>query len=104
MFPTPVRFAGFAIAYNVSTSLFGGTAPAVNAWLIDVTGSNLFPAYSMMAACAIGGVSLLFVVETAGRSLRGTEVPGTRESERELRELDREGGAAARLGAVATDG
>lgn len=30
MFPTQVRFAGFAIAYNVSTSLFGGTAPAVN--------------------------------------------------------------------------
>jgi MHS family proline/betaine transporter-like MFS transporter len=103
MFPTPVRFAGFAIAYNVSTSLFGGTAPAVNAWLIDVTGSNLIPAYSMMAACAIGGLSLLFVVETAGHSLRGTEIPGTRESERELRELDREGGAA-RLEAAATDG
>lgn len=28
MFPTQVRFAGFAIAYNVSTSIFGGTAPA----------------------------------------------------------------------------
>jgi MHS family proline/betaine transporter-like MFS transporter len=94
MFPTPVRFAGFAIAYNVSTSLFGGTAPAVNAWLIDVTGSNLVPAYSMMAACMIGGLSLLFVVETAGHSLRGTEIPGTRESKRELRALDREGGAA----------
>ena len=33
MFPTHVRYAGFAIAYNVSTSLFGGTAPAVNDWL-----------------------------------------------------------------------
>ncbi|MEJ7756569.1 MAG: MFS transporter [Nocardioidaceae bacterium] len=30
MFPTHVRFAGLAIAYNVSTSLFGGTAPLVN--------------------------------------------------------------------------
>src|SRR5690606_22213357 len=28
MFPTHVRFAGFAISYNVATSLFGGTAPA----------------------------------------------------------------------------
>ena len=27
MFPTHVRYAGMAIAYNVSTSLFGGTAP-----------------------------------------------------------------------------
>ncbi|HWW25634.1 MAG TPA: DUF1275 family protein, partial [Caulobacter sp.] len=33
MFPTQVRFAGFAIAYNLSTSIFGGTAPAVNDWL-----------------------------------------------------------------------
>jgi MFS transporter, MHS family, proline/betaine transporter len=26
MFPSHVRYAGFAIAYNLSTSLFGGTA------------------------------------------------------------------------------
>ncbi|MCE9650972.1 MAG: MFS transporter [Parvibaculum sp.] len=88
MFPTHVRFAGFAIAYNISTSLFGGTAPAVNAWLIDLTGSNLVPAYFMMGACVIGGIALLFVVETAGHSLRGTEIPGTRASVRELEELD----------------
>lgn len=77
MFPTHVRFAGFAIAYNVSTSLFGGTAPAVNAWLINTTGDVLVPAYLMMAACLVGAVALLFVVETAGSSLRGTGVPGT---------------------------
>src|SRR5262245_2993908 len=39
MFPTHVRFAGFAIAYNVSTALFGGTALAANEKLIEVTGS-----------------------------------------------------------------
>lgn len=88
MFPTHVRFAGFAIAYNISTSLFGGTAPMVNSWLIERTGDVLVPAYMTMVACAIGGVALLFVVETAGRSLRGTAIPGTRESEEELRALD----------------
>ena len=41
MFPTHVRYAGMAIAYNVSTSLFGGTAPAVNEWLIGRTGDRL---------------------------------------------------------------
>ena len=35
MFPTHVRYAGFAIADNVSTSIFGGTAPAVNDWLVN---------------------------------------------------------------------
>jgi MHS family proline/betaine transporter-like MFS transporter len=88
MFPTQVRYAGFAIAYNVSTSLFGGTAPAVNAWLIDLTRNNLIPAYYMMGACVVGVIALPFVTETAGRSLRGTAIPGTRESERELRALD----------------
>jgi len=88
MFPTQVRYAGFAIAYNVSTSLFGGTAPAVNAWLIDLTRNNLIPAYYMMGACVVGGIALPFVTETAGRSLRGTAIPGTLESERELRALD----------------
>jgi len=76
MFPTHVRFAGFAIAYNVSTSLFGGTALAVNDRLIDITGSNLVPAYGMMASCVIGAIALVFMVETAGASLRGRGVPG----------------------------
>lgn len=78
MFPTHVRFAGFAIAYNVSTSIFGGTAPAVNSWLIGITGDTAIPAYYMMGACLIGAVSLWFLIETAGESLRGTQVPGRR--------------------------
>jgi MHS family proline/betaine transporter-like MFS transporter len=78
MFPTQVRFAGFAIAYNVSTSLFGGTAPALNSWLIGRTGDPLVPAYYMMAACAVGMVAVSFMIETAGASLRGMHTPGTR--------------------------
>lgn len=76
MFPTHVRFAGFAIAYNVSTSLFGGTAPAFNSWLIGRTGDELMPAYVMMGSCVIGMIALRFLAETAGQSLRGTTVPG----------------------------
>lgn len=70
LFPTPVRFAGFAIAYNISTSLFGGTAPAINSSLISATGNELMPAFYMMLACLVGLVALRFMPETAGRSLR----------------------------------
>ena len=73
MFPTRVRFAGFAIAYNVATTLFGGTAPALNSWLIGRTGDALAPAYYMMAACVVGMIALRFTPETAGASLRGEE-------------------------------
>lgn len=76
MFPTQVRFAGFAIAYNVATSLFGGTAPAINSWLISRTGDPVTPAYYMMVACAVGMIALFFTLETAGQSLRGREIPG----------------------------
>jgi hypothetical protein len=97
MFPAHVRYCGMAIAYNVSTSLFGGTAPAANDWLIQQTGSNLVPAYYMMASCVVGMVALYFVIETAGCSIRGREIPTQehliptgrfrRESERERGEL-----------------
>jgi MFS transporter, MHS family, proline/betaine transporter len=70
----------------VSTSLFGGTAPAANDWLIDRTGSNLVPAYYMIAACLVGAVALHFVVETKGCSLRGRLIPGVAEKVAAARE------------------
>jgi MFS transporter, MHS family, proline/betaine transporter len=70
LFPTSVRFAGFAIAYNVSTSIFGGTAPALDSMLISATKNPLAPAYYMMAACVVGAAALCFMPETAGVSLR----------------------------------
>src|SRR6476619_4511935 len=75
-FPTQVQFAVLAISYNVFTALFGGTAPAVNEKLIAVTGTDLAPAFSMMAACVVGAVALVFVPETARASIRGTGLPG----------------------------
>lgn len=76
MFPTHVRYAGFAIAYNVSTSLFGGTAPAVNQALINSSGDKLMPAYYLMLACVIGAVALWFTPETRACSIRGRGIPG----------------------------
>ncbi len=83
MFPTHVRYAGMAIAYNVSTSLFGGTAPMANDWLIGMTGNHLVPAYYMMASCVVGAIALLFVVETRGCSLRGRGIPGAAKRRRD---------------------
>ena len=65
------------ITANIATSIFGGTAALVNEWAIGVTGDVKFPAYYMMGACAVGLVCAWFMRETAGASLRGTEVPGS---------------------------
>lgn len=77
MFPGPVRFAGFAISYNVSTALFGGTAPSISEGLIGATGNTIIPAYLVMAACAIGFIATIFMKETKGASLRGCGLPET---------------------------
>ena len=77
MFPTNVRFAGFAVTYNLVASLLGGTAAYVNDWAIGETRSLLFPAIYMSASCLVGLIAVWFMPETAGASLRGTEIPGS---------------------------
>ncbi|MEC3954225.1 MFS transporter [Nocardia sp. CDC153] len=75
IFPTHVRYAGFALGYNVSTAIFGGTAPLVNEAVIERTDWSLFPAVYMVAASLIGLVACAYLRETAGTSLHGTEIP-----------------------------
>lgn len=73
-FPTHVRYAGFAITYNVATALFGGTAPMVNEALIESTGFILWPAVYMMVACVIGLIAALAMKDTTGVSIRTAPV------------------------------
>jgi MHS family proline/betaine transporter-like MFS transporter len=85
MFPTHVRYAGFALSFNAATALFGGTAPLVTDAMIQTTGWRLFPAVYLMLGCAVGMMALPFLRETAGCSITGTEIPGVEtDLEREL--------------------
>ena len=82
LFPTIVRYSGFAIGYNVSTALFGGTAGVANEWLISETGNELIPGIYLTVAGIIGLLSVLSFRETAGRSLRGNIIPGEDDAQR----------------------
>uniref|UniRef100_UPI002454AC9E MFS transporter n=1 Tax=Nocardia cyriacigeorgica TaxID=135487 RepID=UPI002454AC9E len=73
IFPTHVRYAGFALGYNVSTAVFGGTAPLVNEAVIESTGWSLFPAFYMIGATLIGLVAWAFLRETAGATKRRSQ-------------------------------
>ncbi|MBS61791.1 MFS transporter [Salinisphaera sp.] len=73
IFPTRVRYGGFAIAYNLSTSLFGGTAPLIIQYLIGETGNNFIPAFYLMGAAVIALVPIMLIPETAGRPLPGSK-------------------------------
>jgi MHS family proline/betaine transporter-like MFS transporter len=72
MFPTAIRYGGMAIAYNVSASLFGGTAPLVAESLIRITGNDYMPAYYAMLAALIGLVAVVLMRETSQQPLEGS--------------------------------
>lgn len=68
VFATKTRYTASAITYNLAYTIFGGTAPLVATWLISVTGTNLSPAYYLIAVsilAMIGGLSLRETSKTA---------------------------------------
>jgi MFS transporter, MHS family, citrate/tricarballylate:H+ symporter len=63
--PQQIRSGGIGIIYAVAISVFGGTAQFVVAWLTDVSGSELAPAWYMCAALAMGVCAMVAIRETA---------------------------------------
>jgi MHS family proline/betaine transporter-like MFS transporter len=59
LFPTRVRTTGLAISYSFGVAIFGGFAPFINAWLINVTGSKLAPSFYLMLAALISLAALV---------------------------------------------
>jgi len=59
LFPTKVRFSGFALSFNAANALFGGTAPFVATWLIHMTGNKLAPAWYLVGAAGVALVAML---------------------------------------------
>jgi len=53
LFPTRIRFTGVALVFNVSFTLFSGTAPLIATSLIERTHNNASPAYMMIGSAII---------------------------------------------------
>ncbi len=58
IFPTQVRYSGFAISYNIAFALFAGLTPVILSYLIHVTGSIAIPGIYL----SILGVIALFAI------------------------------------------
>ncbi|GAA1668053.1 proline/betaine transporter [Citricoccus zhacaiensis] len=69
MFPTKVRYSGFAVSFNLSNALFGGTAPLVATWLIATSGSTIAPGWYLMAAAAVSLIAVALAKETSRQPL-----------------------------------
>jgi MFS transporter, MHS family, citrate/tricarballylate:H+ symporter len=63
--PTGLRSGMLGTIYAVAIAAFGGSAQAVEMWLVKATGSILAPAWYLTAATAIGLVAMILMPETA---------------------------------------
>jgi MHS family proline/betaine transporter-like MFS transporter len=68
-FPTDVRYSGFAFSFNLANAIFGGSASYVSFWLISMTGSDIAPAYYMVAIACIALVAMILSHEHTGKDL-----------------------------------
>ncbi len=54
MFPDRALATGLGLSDNIAVAVFGGTAALMITWLISLTGSNMVPAYYVMAGAVVG--------------------------------------------------
>ncbi|MFM0242882.1 MFS transporter [Paraburkholderia phytofirmans] len=69
MFPREIRATGMSIVYCLGVSIFGGFAQFFATWLIQVSGSNLAPAWYLIGCGVVSLLPLPFMRETAGRDI-----------------------------------
>lgn len=68
-FPTRVRTQGIGFVYSVSVAVFGGTAPYLNAQLIE-WGVGWMSSIYIMVLCACTAVAVWLMPETKGIDLK----------------------------------
>ncbi|MDE3177887.1 MAG: MFS transporter [Pseudomonadota bacterium] len=69
LLPKRVRATGFAIAYAVGVSIFGGSTQLLVAWLINVTGNPVAPAWYVVLTSLVTIGAALALPETLGRKI-----------------------------------
>jgi len=69
IFPTRVRYSGFAFSFNTAQALFGGTAPFVATWLISLTGDKMAPSWLLIGSAVLALIAVLVVRGRCGQRL-----------------------------------
>jgi len=59
LFPTPIRYTGIAISYNIGFAVFGSVTPFVATYLIEATGNVLAPSYYLIISAVFCLIALI---------------------------------------------
>lgn len=72
LFPTRVRYSAYGLGYNISSALFGGTAPLLMTYLIGQTGNVYIPAFYAVITALGTLIAVSRVTDSAHLPLRDT--------------------------------
>ncbi|MEJ2142882.1 MAG: MFS transporter [Gammaproteobacteria bacterium] len=70
LFPTEDRLSGYSVAFNIGLGIVGGATPMIATWLIDVSGSDISPAYYLIAFALLAIASLVWIKDRSREPLR----------------------------------
>ncbi len=70
LFPTRIRFTGVALVFNISFTIFSGTAPLVATTLIRDTSQMASPAFLMMFSAVLALLGSLWVERYGGNVMK----------------------------------
>ncbi|GAB3399047.1 MFS transporter [Amycolatopsis echigonensis] len=70
LFPTRVRYSAYGLGYNVSSAVFGGTAPLLMTFLIGQTGNTTIPAFYVVLTALGTLIAVSRVIDRAHEPLR----------------------------------
>jgi MHS family proline/betaine transporter-like MFS transporter len=68
IFPVGVRSTGASLMYNFAVMLFGGLAPFINTWLVQLTQNKAAPVYYIFFATLVGVIGLSIYRGQASRA------------------------------------
>lgn len=63
IFNARIRYTGLSFGFNLGLAIFGGTAPLIATWLIQITGSGMMPAFYIMLFAGLALFTNLFINE-----------------------------------------
>lgn len=69
LFPTRIRYSAYGLGYNISSALFGGTAPFLMTWAIPKWGT-LVPAWYCAITAVVTLIAVLTITDRAHEPLR----------------------------------
>ena len=64
-----MRYSGFALSFNMSNAIFGGSASFISFWLIDLTGNAIAPAWYMVAISVVAFIAMCMTHDNSKKKL-----------------------------------